>query len=195
MRKIYTAAIILLISMTSMAETLSTGFISFEVSGQVSSTIDTTTHAIQVIMPEGSSLDALVPSFALSSGATAFIGEEEQVSGTSVVDFSEGEVTYTVKNGDDSQDWVVSAIIESAIAEKATIEVNVYPNPATNYVVIENVEFATVSIYNIIGSLVTTINSTQNELNVDLTNFRKGTYLITIQKGNQLVTKKVSVIN
>jgi hypothetical protein len=193
MRKIYTAIAILLFAMSSFAQDLATDFITYTVPNQVTSTINADAHTITVIVPIGSDLATLTPDFTVSTGATAYIASVAQVSGTTV-DFSAGAVTYTVENGTASQEWVVTASIEVGISEDVNLEVNVYPNPTTEYVTISNVEFATVSVYNVLGGLIQTINSNATELTINVSSYSKGTYLIRIQKGNQMVTKKVSVI-
>lgn len=193
MRKIYTAFAILLFSMSSFAQDLATDFITYSVPNQVTTTINAEAYTIDVIVPVGSDLAALKPSFTVSTGATAYLGDVAQVSGTTV-DFSAGAVTYKVENGTASQDWVVTASIEVGIDEETNLEVNVYPNPATEYVTITNAEFATVSVYNVLGGLMQTINSTATELTINVSSYAKGTYLISVRKGNQMVTKKVSVI-
>jgi len=209
MRKIYIAVAVSLLAMGSFAQSIKTDFsrvlmeqvsstetdfTSYVVPGQVTSTIDVKTHSIFVIMPSGSDLTSLKPDFDLSVGASAYIGKVLQVSGTTV-DLS-GSVIYNVvaEDGLANQDWKVVASIKDAITSVKSLEVNVYPNPASNYIVVENAENTTVSIYTVVGNLVKTVQSTESELTIDLSNLTRGTYLISIQRGNQMVTKKVSII-
>jgi hypothetical protein len=211
MKKVYTAVVVLLFAMSSFAQSIETSFskammnqvsstetdfISYVVPGQVTSTIDATNHTIKVVMKKGSDLTNLKPNFDLSVGATAYIGTVQQVSGT-IVDLS-SPVNYKVvaEDGTTKQKWTVTAklVVDDAIASVKKLDVNVYPNPASNYIVVENAESATVSIYNVVGRLVKTVQSTDSELTIDLSNLTRGTYLINIQKGNQMVTKKVSII-
>ena len=55
---------------------------------------------ISVIMPTGSNVSALKPSFTTSLGATVKVNGSPVVSGGTPVDFSGGPVTYTVKSED-----------------------------------------------------------------------------------------------
>lgn len=59
--------------------------------------------------------------------------------------------------------------------------VKIYPNPASDFIHIDGIEAAEVHIYNVVGQLVKTVNST-NEIQVsDLPN---GTYLLRITSAN-----------
>jgi hypothetical protein len=128
MRKIYTAITIMLFAMSSFAAQdlatefitnsaqaqLSTTILEFTVPDQVSSTINAVDFTVSVTMPLGTDLTELVPAFTLAEGATAWIGEVAQVSQTTVNDFTE-PVTYTIKNGDASQDWVVTVLTQESV--------------------------------------------------------------------------------
>lgn len=112
MRKIYSAMILALLTFSAFisgAAELETKFITYEVSDQVSSTIYEDVSSVIVVMPVGTDLSALVPNFTLSEGATAFVGETEQVSGT-VQDFSAGAVEYKIVNDTVDQTWNVTAM-------------------------------------------------------------------------------------
>ncbi len=176
------------------AESTLTSFITYEVPNQVTSTIGD--GVIEVIVPEGTNLAELVPSFSLSEGATASINNFVQVSGTTVVDFSAGPVTYkvTAEDGVTFQNWVVTVSVENGVAADSELSVSVYPNPASELVTIENAENANVIIYNIIGKEVFRSVSNSKVYTVSLNQLSKGTYLVAVQKGNQQVTKKLSVV-
>ncbi|MFA6401876.1 MAG: T9SS type A sorting domain-containing protein [Salinivirgaceae bacterium] len=199
MRITFTIAAIFMMALTGFAqndaktESTLTSFITYEVPNQVSSTIGD--GVIDVLVPQGTNLAELAPSFSLSEGATASINDLAQVSGT-VVDFSAGSVTYkvTAADGVTSQNWVATVHIQSGVSIESELAVSIYPNPASEKVTIENAENATVTIYNIIGKEVFRSISNSPEYTVNLNQLSKGTYLVSIQKGNQQVTKKLSVV-
>ena len=176
------------------ADTGLTSFLTYEVPNQVSSTIGN--GVIDVVVPAGTDLSTLVPSFSLSEGATASINGLAQVSGTTVVDFSNGPVTYkvTASDGETSQDWVVTVGFGSGVSVDSELAVSVYPNPASEKVIIENAENANVTIYNIAGKEVLRSVSNSSLYTLQLNNLSKGTYLVDIQKGNQKVTKKLLIV-
>ena len=64
-----------------------------------------------------------------------------------------------------------------AIEENKDSEISVYPNPVRDRVVIEGIEVAEVDVYNALGQLVKTVQST-NEINVS--DLMEGMYLLRI---------------
>ena len=87
-----------------------TDFTAFSLAEQVSdATINATDHTIDVTVTAGTNLIALVPTFTLSNGASAAVGINAHISGTTSYNFTD-PVTYTViaENGTTTQDWVVT---------------------------------------------------------------------------------------
>jgi len=80
--------------------------------------IDDVNHTVDVEVAFGTDLTTLVPTFALSEGATAEIGGVVQESGITTVDFTD-PVTYTViaQDGTTTQDWTVTVTAESGSSE------------------------------------------------------------------------------
>ena len=198
MRKTITLIAALVLAVGTFAQTLevestSTDFTSFSIPDQVSATIDAESYAIQVWMEEGTDLSALKPSFTVSEGAQVFVGDVEQVSGTTVNDFTE-DVTYTVVNGDDSQDWVVSVDFWVGIDAQDELVVSVYPNPTAGVVTIEGAENATITVYNILGVVVERTYAYENNKQLNLSSLNRGNYIIRVEKGNQSITKKVTLL-
>ena len=83
--------------------------------------IDNENATITLEVLFGSGLDAIVPTFTLSAGATAYIDGVQQVSGTSVVDFT-NPVIYTViaEDGTSQREWTVT-ITEAEVSSAAEI--------------------------------------------------------------------------
>lgn len=179
---------------SSFAQSNLTTFLTYSIPNQVTTTIGN--GQIEVLMPQGTDLSELVPSFTLSAGAAATIGGIAQVSGTTVVDFSSGSKTYkvTAEDGVTTQDWVVSVSVETGVETVSFMNVQMYPNPATDYVTIENAEGATVVVYNILGSVVSTSVSNNSNYQLNLTNLPKGSYIVRVQKGAQQITKKLTIV-
>ena len=61
--------------------------------------------------------------------------------------------------------------------EENALQINVYPNPAKDRVVIEGIEAAEVNVYNALGQLVKTVRGT-NE--IDLSGLVDGVYLLRV---------------
>lgn len=109
--------------------------IAFDIAGEVSSNIDAAMQTVDIVMPYGTDLSALIPVFTLSDGAVASITGTEQVSGTTPVDFTNSATTavvYTVtaEDGTTYKDWDVSVSTETSIADAGEFNFAVYPNPS-----------------------------------------------------------------
>jgi hypothetical protein len=80
----------------------------------------------------------------------------------------------------------INEIVEGAV--------NVYPNPATTVINIDNAEGAQVSVFDINGRMITNVESASANQTIDASNFAKGMYIVRITNGNNVITKKVSVV-
>ena len=68
------------------------------------------------------------------------------------------------------------------------LDVNIYPNPTTNYLFIEgNENPISISIYNLLGVEVI---STKNTDKVDVSELHSGMYFIEINNDNEVLTRK-----
>ena len=73
-------------------------------------------------------------------------------------------------------------------------EINVYPNPATNVINVANAENAQVSVFDINGKLMVSVESASANQTIDASNFANGLYFVRITDGNNVVTKKINVM-
>jgi hypothetical protein len=184
-----------LVGLTTFAQTLETKFTSYSVVGQVSTTIGDGT--ITVTLADDVNIgESLTTYFTLSAGASASIGGVQlgQVSST-IVDYSSREVTFTVTNGDASQNWVVTVVGGyNSVKTNSAIEANVYPNPASDVLYIETENGAKISVLNVLGVAVKTTILEGSVAQLSTANLPKGTYLVVIEYNGQRTVKKVSVI-
>jgi predicted extracellular nuclease/sulfur carrier protein ThiS len=96
--------------------------LAFAVENQMGETlIDSEAATITIEVLNGTNLAALIPTFSLSMSATAYVDGIEQVSGTSVVNFT-SSVLYTVvaEDGINQKVWTVT-ITEAAVSTEAEI--------------------------------------------------------------------------
>lgn len=80
------------------------------------------------------------------------------------------------------------------IATINTPAVNVYPNPAKDNIFIENANNSTLYFYNTLGQLVRKIENSSDVMNVNTSDFNNGIYILKIQKGESIQTKKIQII-
>lgn len=92
-----------------------------------------------------------------------------------------------------SKDALGMAGVESTQLNEMNL--NVYPNPASNEVNISTENADQLSIYNSVGQVVFTNNSLiKNEIiKVDISNYPQGIYFVQIQKEGELKTKKLVI--
>ncbi len=82
----------------------------FSIPGQRVAEIDSVTNSILVVMPNDTTLNNLVPVFQVSQGARMYIGDDEQISGTTSVNFT-NPVTYTVvSESGQNRNWQVRVV-------------------------------------------------------------------------------------
>jgi hypothetical protein len=72
--------------------------------------------------------------------------------------------------------------------------VNIYPNPAKDYFIIENAKDAEVKIYNTIGMLVSDVIINTDNYKIDTSDFNSGTYIVKISSDLINYTNVISVI-
>jgi hypothetical protein len=120
--------------------------------------------------------------------------ENSQVS----VSWTVGEIaveTYIGSNNILTQGFQQPLLGVSSIVENPDFNVNVYPNPALNYVKVElddqNLP-AVLLVYDINGKLVKNLNLNENITEINIEGLNKGTYIIRLQhNGEESVYKLV----
>ncbi|MBL4703083.1 MAG: T9SS type A sorting domain-containing protein, partial [Flavobacteriales bacterium] len=74
--------------------------------------------------------------------------------------------------------------------------VSVFPNPTAGLVTVQvqtNGSSVNLTVYNAIGKRVLSVSSAENEFELDLSNYKKGIYLLAIESEEGAVTKKIIV--
>ncbi len=79
------------------------------------------------------------------------------------------------------------------INEIAEGEVSVYPNPATTVLNVANAEGAQVSVFDMNGRVVASIENANANETINVANLAKGMYIVRIVDGQNVTTKKVSI--
>lgn len=78
--------------------------------------------------------------------------------------------------------------------EQLLTSVNVYPNPSNGLInVSSDQKIDQVSVYDLSGRLIHTMKGGNNKVQLNLTAFGKGNYILKIENGNSVTTKKVIV--
>ena len=140
-------------------------------------TIDHSLHTVVGSVPYGTDLTALVPSIALSKGATS-----HPASGVAT-DFS-SPVSYgvTAEDGTTFQDWLVSIGIDPAvgIVTNNAESIRVYPNPASEYVYIELSRETHIRMYDPAGKLCYSKEHANGDQSINVSEFKEGIYIVSL---------------
>jgi hypothetical protein len=88
----------------------------------------------------------------------------------------------------------VNLSVVTGLTKASKIGVITYPNPSTQFVNVQaDANIETISIYNVNGSIVKTININAKSTTVNVSDLAKGNYLMNINVGNNTVVRKVVV--
>jgi hypothetical protein len=90
----------------------------------------------------------------------------------------------------DDLEWIKSS--DLSVHDLSMETVNIYPNPSSTLVSIEAEEFDVVEVFDSIGKLIKTIDGQKN-INLDVSNFDSGIYLILLSNKDFSVTKRLLV--
>lgn len=71
---------------------------------------------------------------------------------------------------------------------------NLYPNPTTGIFSVENVEHATIDVFNILGNCVAFVNDAQYNTTIDLSTFAEGTYVVRVTSDQVVKIRKVNLV-
>ncbi len=113
-------------------------------------------------------------------------------SGTGVNDLNSGITTVyvlvTAEDGTTLGTYTINltVAVATSIGEETIDNVVVYPNPAVDKLNITNINGATVSVYNMQGSLLINKKACSTELNIDISNLNSGMYILKIEREGQI---------
>lgn len=96
--------------------------------------------------------------------------------------------TYTDANGCAANDTVsitVNACV--GIGEQVASHISIYPNPNNGIFTVEASENCSVIIYNVLGEVVYSHNTTEDKTEIDLTGFTNGLYQLMIVKDGRVI--------
>ncbi|MEA3444431.1 MAG: T9SS type A sorting domain-containing protein, partial [Bacteroidota bacterium] len=105
-------------------------------------------------------------------------------------------IRVMVDNGTvvNEQYFWVTVVPTIGIADADINNINIYPNPAQNVLFVENAKNARIYIYNLLGDVVTSIERADMLNQISLDKFAAGTYIISVVKDNEVITKKFNKI-
>lgn len=109
-----------------------------------------------------------------------------------------GQNIYIAFRHYDCTDWFYAKLDNVQVYESSNIDLNnihenvfVYPNPASDKLVVANEKASRIEIYNLKGQLVAEYNNTY-EANVS--NLAQGTYMVKVVTNNVVFTQKINIV-
>lgn len=66
---------------------------------------------------------------------------------------------------------------------------NIYPNPTREFIVIENVDYDVIEVYDLTGNMVKSVVDYMSK--IDVSDLQKGVYFITVKSGNNILKSKI----
>lgn len=129
-------------------------------------------------------LDSEVLSSGLTAGnVTTMEGSDVVVNLTGGVFINDAEVTLADVDVDNGVVHVINKVLDPATAslDENTIEVNLYPNPATEFITIAaDKEIESIQVVSMNGAVLKTINVTGEETNINVSDLASGQYLLVV---------------
>ncbi|MEI6753719.1 MAG: MBG domain-containing protein [Paludibacter sp.] len=87
----------------------------------------------------------------------------------------------------------VSPVTSTPSVNNGNATFKVYPNPASDFIVLECAENAAISIYDLIGNLVLNSKLAGNSVKLDVSKLPVGSYYIVINRNNTLISNKLLI--
>lgn len=126
------------------------------------------------------------------------------LSGTSgSVSYSVGQIVYTTNTGSNGsvaggiqQPYEISVVTGIKEVNEINLSVSVYPNPATDYLILEVTDSELSALhfhlYDISGTVLQNVKITNNETRIVMSNLEPGAYFVKVIRGKtELKTFKV----
>ena len=165
----------------------STDFLSYSIPEQISdAVIIPIDRIINVIVEFDSNISALIPEFRLAPGATAYLSDVVQVSTQTVTDFTNPKL-YNIVGADGSNAlWTVNVSIDNSNVEGfAKNRLNIYPNPANDFIYIDfDGEAGKVEIINATGKLLKSQEVYFGRNIIETSSLIQGVYFVRLSNSN-----------
>jgi len=82
----------------------------------------------------------------------------------------------------------------TSIAQNSFTDFDVYPNPTSGMVKIENVKDATIEVFNMLGERIALVNKADFSTNINLSNYAEGTYVVRVTAEQGVGTRKINLV-
>ncbi|MEI7502032.1 MAG: T9SS type A sorting domain-containing protein [Paludibacter sp.] len=130
-------------------------------------------------------------------GPNGYISSERQIIFDKVQPLQGGEYVVTFINDAGCPNTSTFNLIvtgsSTSVNSPSTAIIDIFPNPAYNFVNVNNAKGAKISIFDSLGKVVLESNCADDLTRIDVTGFINGFYMIQAQKGKEIVIKKLII--
>ncbi|HOE05549.1 MAG TPA: fibronectin type III domain-containing protein, partial [Bacteroidales bacterium] len=163
-------------------------------------TIDNMAKTVHLYVVEGTSLNNLIATFTLSTGASAMVAAVPQVSGTTANNFASGPLTYvvTAEDGTTTNNWIVTVEVWVGIGQANQFAMQVLPNPNNGRFTLyinHTSDKCRYELTDVTGRILVSKQlegKGQISENFDL-NLAPGSYYLRVISGNKVKTQKLII--
>ena len=163
-------------------------------------TIDNVAKTVHLYVVEGTSLNNLIATFTLSTGASAMVAAVPQVSGTTANNFASGPLTYvvTAEDGTTTNNWIVTVEVWVGIGQANQFAMQVLPNPNNGRFTLyinHTSDKCRYELTDVTGRILVSKQlegKGQISENFDL-NLAPGSYYLRVISGNKVKTQKLII--
>lgn len=169
--------------------------LAFSIPEQTEATvIDRNTHEIFIEVGNSVDLSTVVAEFTLSDGASAYIGDNEQISGETVNDFTQ-PLTYTIvaQDAQTEKDWTVTIGVLASVPQIEAADFKLFPNPAADQLTLQFPEKADITIYDLLGNALLSQTVDSNEQQIAVGHLPPGTYIVKIHSNRHVFSRKIVI--
>jgi len=145
-------------------------------------------NEVHLEVPEGTDLTSLIASFT-EPGAYVEIGDEVQVSGVTVNDFT-FPLVYTLK-GHSVQDWTVFVDIVSNIEKNIFSKVSVGPNPLHNELIVAGAKGCRIRLMDLMGQVIWQYDDLKTRNSIPVDALLSGMYFVELSKDGIRDTRRI----
>lgn len=146
-------------------------------------------YVMMKMLPDanGIQLSSLIP------GQTVYLSETADLVDTNIEEYDDLEVVLFVQRKSTHEMFQSAWSGETSVGTdhlESNIHINIYPNPASDHIRIEQVENSEIIISASNGQIVNQSYSTSNVFNFNCSKLNNGIYFVTIKNDNQTTNKK-----
>jgi len=148
---------------------------------------------IQINIPEETDISNLIASFILSDNASVSVNEVLQESGITPNNYNDTLVYVVEAENGDTSHYNVTVNLITSINNLDDVNIKVYPNPANDYIFIENAASSNFKLFDCKGNQIVKSKINDRTNKISLKQLPPGVYIIQIDHLKGSFVKKIII--